>query len=533
MECGICQKHPSARRKFTCLSCTQASLYNPRIEQARALLSKEKSHTHIEAVLRPGNDGVIAALSEDADWDAITAGINLRSHERAKEERDALELRIEDIGAKAKELQDQINEHRSYIADCKQKSQQKRQAIQSYREELAARKSRALEPVQAAIKRATRHLEKTHKRTAEARDYLCKEFGQLCGLHYVKDRKGRPEYYLYGLPLPNLKDLNCINGRIRGEKAGRLAGQPVFEPHELISASLDNVCFFLAIFCHYLSVRLPAEVVLPFADFPHCALMQREASYRSGELRYPGIGSSSSSLSQSRMLSAGSERGKARVTQLDKPLLQLQKQDPKTYALFLEGAMLLGYDIAWLCRTQGVAEGTPSFDDVCDIGKNLFALVGTQSDSARPSIGHRVPSNTTKATTEANAHVGFGRYSHGSASNCIAGNKGLAMFAPDNWRVSPTMLTDKLKLYLRTEAAKSEWDIIEDTEWDDVLAHEQAVMVGGGSMLRRPLDGAKGPAMSVMTVAPHDGPEDSPAPNARGNNGWMKLRGRNEEGGSK
>lgn len=526
MSCGVCQQTASARRKPVCISCAQALLLEPRLSLAEALLSREKSHTHVEAVVRPGNDGILAALPEDADWDAITSAISSRSHERARTEKDAIEIRLESISEKAKELQQQVEDHKRYIAEHQKLHQQRRAAITSERQELAKRKSQAFEPVQAAIKRANRHLDKIHTRTADAREFLVKEVGALCGLRHVQDKKGRSEFYLDGLPIPNLKDLNCINGRIRGDKVGRLSGQPLSEPHEVISASLDNVCLFLGVCCYYLSIRLPAEVILPHDDFPHSALMQREASYRVGEVRYPGIGSTSSSPAQSRTLHSESERGKARLVQLHRPLTHLQKQDPKTYALFLEGTVLLAYNIAWLCRTQGVVVGTPSFDDICDLGKNLYALAG--KDSRHP-LERRNTSDKANAAKKESSSMQFGRFSHISANGFLAGHQGLEMFAPDVWRVSVTTVTDRLKSYLSKEASRSEWHYIEDTEWDDVLEHEQAVMVGGASVIKRPID-AKGPAMSIMSVAPHDGAEagdaKANASQAKSNSGWTKLRGR-------
>lgn len=533
MECDICQRPFSARRHPFCVSCARAKIFPSRIDQVQALLNREEKHRVVEAVVRPGNDGVIAALPENADWDAITAGINQRSHERAQTEKESADGRLARISEGVKELKEQIEDHKRYIAETKESNQKRREAIALQKHELEKRKAPLLEPVQAAIRKANRHLGKQRNRTAEAREYLCKEVGALCELHRMKDRKGRYEYYLNGLLIPNLKDLNCINGRIRGEKLAKVSGPSATEAHELISASLDNICLFLGICCHYLSTRLPAEIVLPHADFPHAALMQRDTSYKAGDIRYPGLGSSHTSPAQSRILSASVERGKARLPQLDRPLLLLQKQDNKTYGLFLEGVMLLAYDIAWLCRAQGVVEDSPSFDDVCDIGRNIYALAGKDDkdgdgDAPRPSLPKRTTTaTTTTATSTAKPSVqpDFGRYSHASAQHSLAGSSGHALFAPDAFKVSLTTLTDRLKAYLRNEAAKSEWDIIDTTEWNDVLEHEQAVMVGG-----RPVNGkekGKGPDMSVMTVA-EEGEQGgkAPLPGDAPMKGWTKIRGR-------
>lgn len=521
MECSVCEREITARRKGLCGSCVQASLYKPRIDKVQAILSNEKAHAHVEAVVRPGNDGVLAALPEDADWDAITVGISTYGNRKAEAEKERMELRIEDISEKAKELQQQIEDHKRYVAEQKKLHQSRREAIKSGRGELARHRTEATGPVQADIKKAKRQLEKMHTRTAEAREYLCKEVGTLCGLQRAKDSKGKSLFYLAGLPMPNLKDLNALSGRLRGDRFGVLDdNRPVAEPHELVSASFDNVCLFLGVCCYYLSVRMPAEIILPTVDFPHSAVMQREASYKAGELRYPGTPSNNPSPAQSRTLVAGSERGKPRPLQLRKQLLALQTHNSKTYELFLEGAMLLAYDIAWLCRTQGITEGTPSFDDVCDIGRNLYSLAGPRS---RPGLDRRATGATNKTDTGTGNQ--FGRFSHASVTHALAGHGGIAIFAPDAWRVSVTTLTDKLKSYLRSEASRSEWHVVDYKEWNN-MEHDPAVMVGDTSAPRRP-ENARGPAMSVMTVSPHDGADDDEAPpTAKGGSGWTKLRGR-------
>jgi len=186
-------------------------------------------------------------------------------------------------------------------------------------------------------------------------------------------------------------------------------------------------------------------------------------------------------------------------------LMQLQKEDPKSYGLFIEGVMLLAYDIAWLCHAEGLEE-TPNFDGVCDIGKNLQYLIDrSETTSTRPPLSRTSTATTTKSEKNVDPKSSFGYYSHGSISHSLAGHPGVAMFAPDAWKVSVTTLTDRLKAYLRNEAARSEWDIIDETEWDEEMAHEQPVLIGADT--RRLPD--RGPAMSVMTVAPNDGAEDS------------------------
>lgn len=528
MECGLCSKPLSRRRKPSCASCSQASLYGPRVEQVTSLLSREKAHTHVEAIVRPGNDGILAALPEDADWDAITIGIKTNSHERAKADEEATEERIRSIAEKADELKQQIEEYRAMAADQREASERRRKALATERTQLEKRKTKALEPIHLSIRKAKHRLDKVHSRTMEARGYLCKEVSSLSGLKKVRREDGKAAYRLSGLPLPDLRDLNGLNGRVRAENEEFLSGGKYYaEPHELVSTSLDNTCRFLAICCHYLSIRLPAEILLPHNDFPHSAIVPPDSSYRTPIARYPGYGQSPSPEVYRDLL--GNELSRPRLLQINRPLSQLQKEDPKSAALFVEGVTLLAYNVAWLCRTQGV-DVAPSFDDICALGRNLHQLFPAKDRKARPTLTRNITSatnNTERTTiTDTDTRPTFGSHSHGSARHSLSGHEGLALLgAESDWRISVTRLTDQLKSHLRHELQRAEWHIVEDTEWDEVLEVDQPVLVGGA----RQYSEAKGPAMSVMTIKPSDGADDEDATlgdRAKGRSGWMKVRGR-------
>ena len=532
MECGICERGFSAGRKPTCASCTQATLYGPRIQQAASLLSREKVHAHVEAIVRPGNDGILAALPEDADWDAITGGIKTHSFERAKAEQEAAEEKVKVVTEKAEGLRRQIEEYRAVAADQKERNQRRRKDLATERTQLEKRKARASEPVNLAKKKAGHRLDKVHNRTMEARQYLCREVSSLGGLQKTKRGDDKTEYRLSSVPIPDLRDLNGTNGRMRMEAVETSSGtkHPAEFP-ELVSASLDSICRFLGICCHYLSIRLPAEIILPHNDFPHAAILPRDSSYRTSNVRYPGLGGSHSSSPETSRLLYRSDLSRPRLLQLDRPFAQLQKEDPKTAAFFLEGVSLLAYDLAWLCRTQGF-DSVMSFDDISALGRNLYHLFpGKDSKSRnRPVLTGNVTSatNNTERTVNSasDSKPKFGSHSHGSLRHSLAGYEGFALFGPDSdWKVSVARLTDQLRVRLRDQTERAEWHYVDDTEWDEVLEDEKPVLVGGA---RRSLD-AKGPAMSVMTVAPHDGTGEERTSRPKGNSGWMKVRGRGGE----
>ena len=529
MACGICERKFSTRRKPFCPSCAKAILTPPRIEQAAALLGREKAHTHVEAIVRPGNDGILAALPEDADWDAITAGLKTHSSERVEDEKEAVLGRVREITERAEQLRREIEEHKAWITSREEVNTRRRNDLAKEHTQLQKHMTRTLEPIHAATRKARHRLNKVHGRTAEAREYLCKEASSLSGLKKARTAEGKMQYLLSGLPLPSLKELNGINGKITIAGIDLSSGEkPLVEPPELISASMDNLSRFLGICCHYLSVRLPAEIILPHNHFPHAAVLPINSSYKSGDPRYSGSGSQTPSPAASRIM-LRNDLSRPRLLQLDRPLPQLLKEDPKTAAFFIEGIALLAYDLAWLCRTQG-AGPLISFDDVCDLGQNLHRLFPGKDDKSRPALNRNVSSAVGRTERSfidnIEAQPRLGSYSHGSARHSLAGYESYELFL--DWKTSVTKLTDQVKSYLRNETARAEWHFVDDTEWGDELENEQPVLVGGA---RRSLD-SKGPAMSIMPVLPSYGEDDdSPGPSSapRGQSGWMKVRGRGGE----
>jgi hypothetical protein len=528
MECGICAKAFDARREPFCTSCARAKLYGSRIEQAAALLGREKAHTHVEAVVRPGNDGILAALSEDADWDAITAGVKTNSVQCAKEEREAIEKKVRDITDRAVQLRKDIEEYKSLLESRKEANERRRAQLAVQQEQLDKEQARVTEPIHAAVRKARHRLNKVHSRTIDARELLCGGASSVSSLKKTKLPDGKTQFLLRGIPVPSLKDLNGFKDRLNTETLDQTSGTTLLtEPHELISASMDNVCRFLGLCCHYLSVRLPAEIIQPHNDFAHAAILPIASSYKPYLPTYPG--SPPSNSENTAKIVPSSDVSKPRLLQLDRPLPQLQKEDSKAAALFIEGVSLLAYDLAWLCRAQGVGP-LNAFDEICDLGRNLHQLFpgkDGKDGKVRSPLNRNISTATGKpersiAETE-DGKPKLGSYSHGSSRNSLAG--------PDSedqlpeWKLSITKFVDQLKSYLRNEAARAEWHIVDDTEWDEELEHEKPVMVGG---MRR------SPAMSVMTVKPSDGDDDVMGPTnaagaAKGNSGWTKVRGRGGE----
>ena len=190
MDCNLCGKTFTSRRRPHCPSCVQASLYPLRLTHASALLAREKSHAHAEAVLRPDNDGVLAALPEDVEWESITAAVKRVNVNKRHTQRESIENRLFDVKATAADLRRELDECRSSIAARKLRHQQRRRDLEQAKKQFDERRGPALEPVQVAIKRARSRMERVHARTAEAREYLCRQVADLFGLQRVKLHDG-------------------------------------------------------------------------------------------------------------------------------------------------------------------------------------------------------------------------------------------------------------------------------------------------------------------------------------------------------
>jgi len=434
--------------------------------------------------------------------------------------------KVLEIELHAARLRSQIEEFKAWSQKQREDNQRRREDIRAAKASVQTPRTRALEVVHVAVKKSRYRLEKVHKRTADAREYLCREASSLSGLLKVRSKEGRIEYRLSGGPIPDLTELNGTTKKVAFDTILTPSGpKSISEPYEIISASFINLCRFLAICTHYLSIRLPAEIILPHSDLPHAVILPRDSSYRSPQTRYPGAGTSKSSSPASSKVLQRAELSRPRLLQLDRPLAQLQKEDPKTALLFLEGAVLLAYNIAWLCRSQGIGNVT-TFPEISAIGANLHRLfLGEGKLTQRPPLNRNI-SATTTATNQTTASaqqwtLHLGGASHASAQHCLSGHLGTTLVSSEAWPVSITKLTDHLRSHLRRESARAEWDIVDvETEWNEA-EQEKGVFVGGVPDL----------GMSVLSVRPSDGMDEGNGgfgqrPSERRVNGWMKVRDR-------
>jgi len=294
---------------------------------------------------------------------------------------------------------------------------------------------------------------------------------------------------------------------------------------------------------HYLSLRLPAEITLPHCDYPLPTIFSPGSSYTGREVSFPGLTpshSSNNSPSASRHVDQRPPP-RPRPLHLDKKLSTLAKDDQVGYASFVEGITFLAWDIAWLCKTQGLDVGGNSWEEVCAMGKNLWLLllappprppisreISSKSTPSKPPIS-RASAATTRAPTTESTKDGppLGHFSHGTAYGYLATAAGTEYMR--DWRLqSPVKVVEKVKAMLLAERTGAEWEILQDNEWEEEEIEREA-------KLEVQSVGRPEVEQTGILVRPELGRNDTGADNGgsglereegKGTSGWMKLKNR-------
>lgn len=491
MECTVCSTVFSSRGQPTCVSCARALVYQARLDRLADLLNTETLRRQVNSVISPLSDHSLSLSSPSPEVVDLTESSKKHAHVQVLQESRATRSRCTIINEQVNLLKQQMDEARRENISRQLDIKQRRAEIVRERAEMTSRVPQLLEPLHATIRRSQRRLDKVQARTLEGRTKLCQETARLAGLQ--QKRRRMPDgtimydHVIGGISITDLRHLN--------------SAQP-----QLINASLANICRLLITCCHYLSVRLPAEITPPHASYPHPTIFSLQSSYQGFELPFPG---SSSTPSSSRTLDQR-PLPKPRLLHLDRPLTALAKEDPARYNLFIEGIALLAWDVAWLCTSQGLNLSS-AYQAVCPMGLNLFTLF-------REHTNRNSTSQTTNAEYLTRTNQPFGRFSHASTRQAPASIESLD--AMRNWRAASfARFLDKIKQVLLQDMSGAEWEVISGDDFEQ----EEAVLVGGSRGTRA---ATSIPSSSVKRVAESQGVigED-------GNKGYLKLKSRTGEGG--
>lgn len=490
MECTICSTAFPSHGQPTCASCARALVYQARLDRLADLLSNETLRRQVKHIISPPQDLLSSSLSSGPELVDITECAGKHAHAQVLRESQAIRVRCSIINDQLNQLRQKIEQARQENISRKLEIKQRHTDMKRERTEMTSRVPQLLEPLHATIRRSQRRLDKVHARTLEGRTKLCQETARLAGLQ--QKRRRLPDgsivhdYTIGGISIIDLRQLN--------------SAQP-----QLINASLANICRLLVTCCHYLSVRLPAEITTPHASYPHPTIFSLQSSYQGFQLPFPG---STSTPSSSRTLDHRS-LPKPRLLHLDRPLVALAKEDPAKYNLFVEGVALLAWDVAWLCTSQGLNLSS-ACQVVCPVGLNLYTLLRKHtSGSSTPQ-----PTNPDQPTSTGQP---FGLFSHAGVPQTSSSVEGGDVMR--NWRTASfARFLDKIKQILFHDMSGAEWEVISGDDFDYERDDEQAVLVGGSRASR--------PAASITSSSSRRVVESEDAAGDDGNKGYLKLKSR-------
>ena len=523
MECDICQRPSDTSLDFYCIACARNAVYVPRLEQARILLERNALKTKVEELVESKSTeqnqnatSQSAQLSTDQEiwrkeWKQVQTNEGNRRVTRIREDQE--NVRLEFAGL------------RTQIEELKVKIAEKKHILNTIRSKVPQRWSEDLSKATAANPKASLSLLQVEHKTISSRATLCREAASLMRLRQrrrQRDVPGREQYSIAGLTLPDLREISNV----------RCAD---------LTAVLGSVAHLLQIVAFYLGVRLPAEIKLQSKEYPSPTVNTPITSYKGTKSNYPfsaATTSSSSSSSASKLETSSSLKPRPlsiSSDSRDERIVNFQKMEPQAFNIFVEGIALLAWNVAWLCRSQGFTVGTNSWEEICNIGKNLHQLLIAHPQA--PSISRiqsdrtvlKRPTQSRKSTSAMhdlpNTTVGkLGQNSDLSAANYAAKVSQNEIFR--SWTfLSWQAVALSLRKTLLTEITSAEWELLQDEEWDDGGEQfNEAVFVK-----TRTLDGQQyDDARSIMTTKTHV--EDEPLSSARtpGTSGWTKLKSREQ-----
>ena len=539
MECDICMRPSSSKLSFCCPSCVRVGLYEPRIRNAKIILEKEKITCQIEHVTFSGNRESERAKPKNVDRDDLA---NRRwSIESNNVKKSQAKDRTKEIKDHSQILRDEIKATREEITQRKAVLRKKNAERDSLMSTVPGRQNGRSDKMKDEIQRSKQSWDATYNKAVETRSFLCREAAHLYGLKQRKKLRGgviRDQFTIGDIPVIDLKDIN--NARVNE-----------------ITTSLTNTAHLVVLVAFYLSLRLPAEITLPHRNYPLPTIFTPASSYQGREIPFPGTTPSPSSTNSP----VASRHADLRPLPRPRPLFiepenlkdkipQVAKRDPSVFFFFLEGISLLAWDVAWLCRSQGMYAGTESWEDVCNMGRNLYNLLIPPPQPPallRVMSGRDVRQQRTSGQSiislGPDRTLRLGQFSHDSAhSSYKIGTDFLR-----GWKVARyTMIVDPLKRALIGEMSNAEWEVVEQDDWNDSaepFPDEEAVYIKGRNTAAMEGRSSFDDARSIMTARTDRRSEDrvdhreeagdltnagEAANNARvkGTSGWTKLKNR-------
>ncbi len=211
MQCEICHRSASSRLPFNCTLCARDALYQPRIQLAQTLLHTESLGKEVEqsVVGNPKKEKARpSAGTKASDLDHTWTVHRAASDQLISDEKTRTVL------SHVEALREETQKIKGDIAARRVRILRRRSEFASAKQELSQSQASAVELVDKGIKRTEHRWDVMHNKTAESRLFLCREVALLYGLHQRKRKKGglgRDVYFIGGVPIADLRDLNSMH----------------------------------------------------------------------------------------------------------------------------------------------------------------------------------------------------------------------------------------------------------------------------------------------------------------------------------
>ncbi|EER28651.1 hypothetical protein D8B26_001075 [Coccidioides posadasii str. Silveira] len=459
MICQVCHRPPDSSLPFYCPNCARNRLYPLRFDLAKTLLEKEAAGQKIEKAVKnaagfkgiaPAGSGQPKSTLDEPSKIAIETMRTLKTQS---------EIRTEAIQVQIAKLRREIEEGKQEIAKRRAALAKRRSDAEAVNYQLSQRRAAILNNVQKEIKKTENAWNTLHSKTAESRMFLCREVASLYNLRQKTRRRNGEIISTYSIGGVNMVDPRDMNSASPAQ----------------ITTSLSHIAHLLVLVSHYLALRLPAEVILPHRGYPLPTVFPPGSSYIAKDIPFPGLSPSNSFGPTASKAPDRRPLPRPRPLFLDRSLPKLSKEDPGGYALFVEGVALLAWNVSWVCRSQGLHIGQDSWEDVCEMGRNLWQLLVAPPALTKALAGRdlqaKPPSNKDAPTRGGALHRTrslplLGHYSHGTAHSFLGSAEGLEFMK--TWKLpSPLKVADKLKSTLLSDMATTEWELLEEDEWDE------------------------------------------------------------------
>ena len=509
MECHVCRRDGHTVSGLNCPACARALLYTLRLRQAQSLLEKDQVGQKVAQVL----DESEHVKARSSKWsDAMQGSSQTLRHHKLLGKLEGARIRIDAVTKSAADLKVNIEKLRKEVAESRTLRAQQRAASDKVKADLLTLRKNVQPTALRQNKGSNRQIDNTYGQIVASRVHQCRRATFLAGLRQVPRAvdggKKTTIYQIHHLPVSDIRQLNSI------------------EPAQ-VNAVLLYLTGFVCQVCKYLQVRLPAEIRSPHYDHATPVVFSPASSYAPHDPGTPRGGSPMTSKQGSLRNSRELEQrvaGRPRHLFVEKKLPRLAKESPVAYALFVEGIALLAWDVAWLCRTQGLPVAEKQWDDVCEIGRNLWLLLGTPMPDHSSLSARRRPQDPVNAIRQARGITPFatptapsalGTYSHGTARNNLDASAvpkaDIFDVSPRGWAfANPLKIIDELKAALLTEMSGHDWELLDgrEQEVEDNTDAEETVVVS---------DAGKPGAVPKREQLTEE---------KKGTSGWTKLKSR-------